>query len=287
MLPLMNAPITESVVAKIERAEVPCPHCKTMFIPWRWGSPLKYCSKACSGLAIRTIVPARPCSQCGKSFVPTKGGIPHESKKKPARYCGNRCASDAKMVAPAERNCDVCGKMFLVGPWKGCHDPRTKRCSAECRKVARPRWGAEASTLSEIDAAYLAGLVDGEGCVSLVPRKGGGAHVRLVIVNTNRQVLDWCQQVCGVGAVYDRGEQKSRKWRRSFYWGVLCGGADGVLRQIRKHLKIKTAQADLAIEMHARLGDREYRRDRSWQTEFMARMKLLNARGPRDEPPGE
>ena len=54
--------------------------------------------------------------------------------------------------------------------------------------------------------AYIAGFIDGEGCVSAYvygDRLDGRAHffTRITVSNTNKDVLDFCREVLGCGKV--------------------------------------------------------------------------------------
>ena len=78
------------------------------------------------------------------------------------------------------------------------------------------------------DFAYLAGLLDGEGCVTYKkywdrkrkdrPRKYFCWRIQMEIVMTHKPTIQWCADRFG-GKVYEkpRGEHKMQyRWRRSF-----------------------------------------------------------------------
>ena len=186
--------------------------------------------------------------------------------------------------APIERECSICGKPFLVGPHGyGYSGWSALRCSTACRNVGRVRKSAGSLVLSPTDAAYMAGLVDGEGSLSIRTRTVGSLVLQLSITNTCREVLEWCRDVTGIGAVVKSSPDATRR-RQCWYWSTPCGSAATVLRQIRPYMKIKVEQADIAIELQERLRVPALKADRSWQLEWRARMQALNKRGPRAEP---
>ena len=86
--------------------------------------------------------------------------------------------------------------------------------------------------IPETDRAYIAGLFDGEGCVSYKQYNRKRAHnkkayptwqIRLEIAMTDRSVLVWLNEVLGVGTVgekryktkYTKGWKKQWRWRCS------------------------------------------------------------------------
>jgi hypothetical protein len=103
------------------------------------------------------------------------------------------------------------------------------------------------------DWAYAAGLVDGEGCISVSrsfePRRGRYQYgVQVVVANGDRRVLDWLQQTWGgwvVAVVRVQGRARS-----SWTWRCPTGqSAKPFLTGIRPWLRIKGAQCDNALEM--------------------------------------
>ena len=86
--------------------------------------------------------------------------------------------------------------------------------------------------IPETDRAYIAGLFDGEGCVSYKQYNRKRAHnkkayptwqIRLEIAMTDKSVLVWLNEVLGVGTVgekryktkYTAGWKKQWRWRCS------------------------------------------------------------------------
>ena len=86
--------------------------------------------------------------------------------------------------------------------------------------------------IPETDRAYIAGLFDGEGCVSYKQYNRKRAHnkkayptwqIRLEIAMTDKSVLVWLNEVLGVGTVgekryktkYTEGWKKQWRWRCS------------------------------------------------------------------------
>lgn len=101
--------------------------------------------------------------------------------------------------------------------------------------------------------AYLAGIVDGEGCISIYSdgRKNVNGvrlyRLCLSIAMQHRPVLDRFVETFG-GKVYLI--HTNLHVHRSPYWRVvyMCHKAVHVVRYLRPYLLVKTDQADLAIE---------------------------------------
>lgn len=151
-------------------------------------------------------------------------------------------------------------------------------CSNACSFKARYRRGRIATTLSSTQAAYLAGLIDGEGSIVLYMRRDVVA-MRVMVSNTHRGVLDWIQSLTGVGQTFNTRPETALN-KASFQWWCNADAAESVIKQIHPYLIIKKTQAELALETQERLRNPQLKADRLWQAEYRLRMKALNRRGP-------
>jgi len=104
--------------------------------------------------------------------------------------------------------------------------------------------------MTETEKAYIAGLVDGEGCICLhrnhfKDRKTTLYCPRVSIVNTDRDIMDWLILTIGDGKVFSR---KRGQWKRGHDWyinGKKCGA---FLTEILPYLRIKRLKAELVIQ---------------------------------------
>ena len=173
------------------------------------------------------------CGTCGKGFVSDKGAA--------RKYCSRKCYYQSQVGhAPTNpkrrenRECIVCGKGFETGGRAG---KRKLFCSRTCQAYARVHRRGKVLTLSIPDAAYLAGLVDGEGSVTSV-KSGKLRHTwRLSIANTNFRLLHWCKQVTGCGSV-TRFKHDNPKWKDAGCWQCYSWNAQAVLMQLVPYLQI-------------------------------------------------
>ena len=106
------------------------------------------------------------------------------------------------------------------------------------------------------DAAYLAGILDGEGCLSVGWRLKKYITPTLQVTNTDKRLIDWLLDTLG-GSVYEQPARPTRK--RCWLWRCAGQVARRAIAEARPYLKIKGAQADLILNM-TRVT--EVRRDR-------------------------
>lgn len=107
--------------------------------------------------------------------------------------------------------------------------------------------------MNHTDAAYLAGMIDGEGSltVSLTrpkthrPNWNSILQVKLCIYNTDKRLIDWLLATCG-GCLLTRRPVRGRP---VYQWQANTRDVPEILAQVRPYLKLKGAQADLLVEV--------------------------------------
>jgi hypothetical protein len=157
-----------------------------------------------------------------------------------------------------------------------------------------------AMQLDQRTLAYVAGIVDGEGCIAIRRCKASGsrktpAHSAIVTVgNTSRKLIEYLVGLYGFGTVTYRAPTKER--RGSYLWTVESKKARTVIAPLRDFLVIKREQAALLIEFvdgfesfkGARPGHRGgipvSDAEMGRRAALHDRMRELNRTGPRDEP---
>jgi hypothetical protein len=102
--------------------------------------------------------------------------------------------------------------------------------------------------ISAIDVAYMAGLIDGEGCIH-ISRDNKNGHVYytliLTIANSDPRMLLWIEERFG-GKVVPKTRCKSNRLQ-AWAWSVVSREAETVLRLITTYLVSKKDQAELAL----------------------------------------
>lgn len=215
----------------------------------------------------------KKCLVCDTAFVPNRA----ESK-----FCSRKCFYQSRLGSTRPdlrkrvvKTCPVCNSRFEWGGRAG----HNTFCSRECAARARYRRGTKANELTATQAAYMAGLVDGEGTIMLYRRRQYAA-LRLVVSNTNAAVLDWCATTMGVGDVQwkHRGNEKHRA---AGMWSANSDAAEGIIAQMLPYLVIKRQQAELALDFRQRIRNPADKADPTWQEQYRLRMCAMNARGPK------
>lgn len=142
---------------------------------------------------------------------------------------------------------------------------------------------------SETKLAYIAGLVDGEGCICIASSfdKKSSINVSHQLVvrinNTDERLISWLKSEIG-GSVHCRGTRK-QGWKVLYDWYVCSTNAATFLQAVLPYLIIKKTQAELALEFcvhksKARVIGQALNKSTSNEREAMKhRLNLLNKRG--------
>ena len=139
-----------------------------------------------------------------------------------------------------------------------------KSCRSKTRKVpeetkirnkAKRDLELIVNSLSDVDAAYIAGLLDGEGNISLLRNHSKNPNrknrtpsyvLRLSINNTFPGIVEWVQMKVGHGRVYLENRSASSR-KQSYRWSITGRRCLGFLREVYPYLKIKKLQAEVAF----------------------------------------
>lgn len=144
------------------------------------------------------------------------------------------------------------------------------------------------------EIAYAAGLIDGEGCIDLDGRARHGkeptyrARVTVGMTTPAIDVLKWLNEQWG-GSLHN-SRKATDAWASAWTWTVQGSDARRLLQQIAPYLRIKSAQARLALEVERIRADLPRRsngmgaewnsRARAACAEIKTKMHSLNAKGP-------
>lgn len=114
--------------------------------------------------------------------------------------------------------------------------------------------------LSTADAAYIAGLIDGEGTITLQRRhRNEQRQIVVSIANTERPLLEFVLEATGVGHI--TGKRVSYQHHTaSFTYTVSNRQALSLLEQITPYLRTcKRERSELVLENYLRLTPRNGR----------------------------
>jgi hypothetical protein len=146
----------------------------------------------------------------------------------------------------------------------------------------------EPLNLSNSDAAYLAGLVDGEGCVSAWHRKAysenrernpsamGGVRIEMCAPD----LVQWVRSITGLGKVYHLPARRVTH-KDSWLWQPGLRESAQFLEALLPYLRLKRRQALLVIELaHIKAQSRRGRQhDLERQQGIVQEIQALNKRG--------
>lgn len=117
--------------------------------------------------------------------------------------------------------------------------------------------------------AYLAGLIDGEGTVSLRRKIGNHFNIEVYITSSNKPMLEWVQRIFG-GKIYTYLRKNDNVRLPQHKWHVHSRDAEALLRLVQPYLIIKGLHAELALRFRENMN-----RDTSWHREFADRVKVI------------
>lgn len=132
---------------------------------------------------------------------------------------------------------------------------------------------------------YIAGFIDGEGCINFMRTGKTRRYVpRVSVVNTNKEILEELQKQYG-GSL--RTQRSPEHWKQPWHWRVTSRAAVRLLDCIGEHLRIKYNQALLVAGWDAiRPGH-----GNKWTEDMDEAMELLvdqshwlNQKGPQTRP---
>jgi len=117
-----------------------------------------------------------------------------------------------------------------------------------------------ARTLAAAEAAYLAGLIDGEGTVTLTRKHANeNRQLAISISSTEREILEHVLDLTGVGKLTNKRRDHEHH-QPSFTYAVYNRHALALLEQIYPYLRsYKRVRARLILQHYVRLTPRNGR----------------------------
>jgi len=139
--------------------------------------------------------------------------------------------------------------------------------------------------LRAADAAYIAGLIDGEGSITLTRRHSSDQRQLVVAIsNTEHALLAFVQTIVGAGRITSKARYCEHH-SASYAYAISNRQALKLLRQIEPYLRsYKSRRAKLVLKDYVRLTPRngKYTRDTlKARTRFITRFHAMTAHGQR------
>jgi hypothetical protein len=148
--------------------------------------------------------------------------------------------------------------------------------------------GRPCKILSVAEAAYVAGLIDGEGCIGMVTRKptaackNGRFVLHVSVAMTSPLILDWLIEITGIGTRNRSGYKPSSDTRSPFFrWQVTSSGAASLVEQLLPYLRLKQKNASALLRVHRELVRYPAQKfDKQWLLRTRETFRALNQKGP-------
>lgn len=137
-------------------------------------------------------------------------------------------------------------------------------------------------TLTETQKAYIAGIIDGEGCVRISKKKNQKSpqcfnfSAFVCITITEIELLCYLKEITGIGCVYRSKTANKENWNPVHRWQITNGQARDLLRAVMPYMMIKRGIAELVLSMPVQRGHSEHK---GQQEDLFNRIKQLNVRG--------
>jgi len=135
------------------------------------------------------------------------------------------------------------------------------------------------SAFAESELAYLAGMMDADGCINITGGKesnkyGKQYQLRCFVTNTNVDLILWLKEKFNANVLSIKRYSKKHKPGWSAMW--YSGNAQAIIKMIRPYMRVKAEQADVALRW-----PNDKRRDPELRGVLRDEMLYLNKKGPR------
>lgn len=180
------------------------------------------------------------CQVCGATKLVT----PQHAERQ--KFCSATCQGQDRRGkffgtrATANRVCQICDRPFHA---KKVHVTAgiAKFCSNGCRGASQ-QIPLKIPALVE-DLIYLAGIVDGEGTITLM---SSSFVPRILVANSHAGLMQWLHATYG-GSLYNPRATRKPNHKPIITWGVGVVQAITLCRLLHPYLKIKRRQAEIVI----------------------------------------
>ena len=158
--------------------------------------------------------------------------------------------------------------------------------ASRARQLAKK---AHVRTVSDLDCAYAAGIIDGEGCIRLnirkAPKRAGVGQITLLVhvTNTALVMLEWLNARWPAPIHYIKAKEE-RNCKAQGQWTLTANNALHFLDDIAPYMVVKREQLKVGrrFQRYLQRGGR-HRSEKllAIQMKFALRLKELNHRGLR------
>jgi len=138
--------------------------------------------------------------------------------------------------------------------------------------------------LSEKDLAYVGGIMDGEGSISICKlktkdtRRGFGYFLQVSVGNTNESLIDWLRINFGGSKYFSKGSIR-RGNKALWKWALSAHKALVFLQIIKPYLRIKSFQAEVGIAFQEAKWQGRHITKQHWAVEETQRILMRQLNG--------
>ena len=101
--------------------------------------------------------------------------------------------------------------------------------------------------MSEWQKAYIAGIIDGEGCIQSSYPKSRRFVLKITIGMTHKPTMEWLSSIFGARAIEQN--RYNPNMRRNWYIALPAARAGHLLKTIYPYMLTKQEEADVAIQI--------------------------------------
>lgn len=142
--------------------------------------------------------------------------------------------------------------------------------------------------MKRTDLAYIAGIIDGEGSISLVYARQkpsrSSLNVRVQVANTNEWLVQWLRMAVGGWITKtNRSQVQDKIWKVGYQWCITGIRAKDFLELVYPYLRLKKPQAEIAMGL-AKMRGKNHHRLTETEKIFAEAQRILigkmNKKGP-------
>ena len=147
--------------------------------------------------------------------------------------------------------------------------------------------------MKKTDLAYMAGIIDGEGCIRIgriqspYCKRPFDHRATIQIGMTSQPVLLWVHH--NFGGCLGVGRNESVRTKKTYQWSISAQQGTKLIKSLYKYLIEKKYQAKLFVEFAKTIGKKRnkqnYITDKIWNRRcvMFESMQKLNKKGPDNE----
>lgn len=111
--------------------------------------------------------------------------------------------------------------------------------------------------MSKLTAAYVAGLIDGEGCLE-IKKEDRKYEARIRVCMTDKIMIEWLHK--SFGGYFETRKFKDDRWKNAYVWDIHSNTlVKPFIEKIYPYLKLKKPQAGVIKEFLKTFNSKSYK----------------------------